>query len=185
VLEDRDGDQRQRLTRQLADLDQRVQRQLAAIEAGVDAVLVGDRIRALKAEHQNVEAAIAELDDDRRQRTGLDLDDACVVLDGLPNLRETLTAADPKLRRQVYDAFRLTVEIDRNEAQIRLKALVSSAFAGATDLEALVAYKAMAGERYALTGDPAVSVEWAVEWAAEWQWCDPTRLAWLPGSESG
>jgi hypothetical protein len=56
-LEDRDADQYQRLTRQLADLDQRVQRQLAAIEAGVDAVLVGNRIRALKAEHHNVEAA--------------------------------------------------------------------------------------------------------------------------------
>jgi hypothetical protein len=144
-LEDRDGDQRQRLTRQLTDLDQRVQRQLAAIEAGVDAVLVGDRIRALKAEHHNVESAIAELDDDRRQRTGLDLDDACAALDGLPNLREALAAADPKLRRQVYDAFRLPVEIDRNQAQIRLKALISSAFTEATDLEALVAQKAIAG----------------------------------------
>jgi hypothetical protein len=108
-------------------------------------VLVGDRIRALKAERQQVELAIAHLDDDRRQRTGLDLVDACAVLDGLPNLREALAAADPKLRRQVYDAFRLTVEIDRNQAQIRLKALVSSAFAGATDLEALVADKAIAG----------------------------------------
>jgi hypothetical protein len=108
-------------------------------------VLVVERIRALKAEHQNVEAAIAELDDDRRERTGLDLDDACAVLDGLPNLRETLAAADPKLRRQVYDAFRLSVEIDRNQAQIRLKALVSSAFTEATNLEALVAHKAIAG----------------------------------------
>jgi hypothetical protein len=81
-------------------------------------VLIGDRIRALKAEHHNVEAAIAELDDDRRQRTGLELDDACAVLDGLPNPHSALAAADPKLRRQVYDAFRLSVEIDRNQAQI-------------------------------------------------------------------
>ena len=115
------GDQPQRLTRQLADLDQRVQRQLAAIEAGVDAVLGGDRICALKAEHHDVEAAIAELDDDRRQRTGLHLDDACAVLDGLPNLPDALAAAAAKLRRQVYDAFRLTVEIDRDEAQIRVR----------------------------------------------------------------
>lgn len=27
-------------------------------------------------------------------------------------------SADPKLRRHVYDAFRLTVEIDRNQARI-------------------------------------------------------------------
>ena len=67
-------------------------------------MLVGDRIRALQAEHHNVQAAIAELDDDRRQRTRPDLD-ACAVLDALPNLREALAAADPKLRRQVYDAF--------------------------------------------------------------------------------
>lgn len=49
-LQDRDGDQRQRLTRQLTDVDQPLQRPLAAIEAGVDAVLVCERIRALKAQ---------------------------------------------------------------------------------------------------------------------------------------
>jgi hypothetical protein len=47
-LDDRDDGQRQHLISQLTDIDQRLQRQLAAIEAGVDAVLVGDRIRALK-----------------------------------------------------------------------------------------------------------------------------------------
>ena len=109
-------------------------------------MLVSDRIRALKAEHHNVEAAIAELDDDRGRRTGLDLDDACAVLDGLPNLHNALAAADPKLRRQVYDAFRLSVENDRrHQAHIRLKALISSAFTEATDLAALVAHKAIAG----------------------------------------
>jgi hypothetical protein len=76
-LQDRDDGQRQRLTSQLTDIDQRLQRQLAAIEAGVDAMLVGDRIRALKAERQQVELAIAHIDDDRRARTDLDLD--CAV----------------------------------------------------------------------------------------------------------
>jgi len=127
-LAHRDDGQHARLTHQLADIDQRLQRQLAAIEAGVDAILVGDRIRALKAERQQIEATIAQLDDDRRQRTGLDLDDAGAVPDALPDLRDALAAADPQLRRQIYDAFRLAVEIDRNNAQIRLKALVSSAF---------------------------------------------------------
>jgi hypothetical protein len=144
-LDDRDDGQRQHLANQLTDIDQRLQRQLAAIEAGVDALLVGDRIRALKTERQQAELAITHLDDDRHQRTGLDVDDACAILDGLPNLHNALAAADPKLRRQVYDAFRLSVEIDRNQAQIRLKALVSSAFTEATDLEALVAHKAIAG----------------------------------------
>jgi hypothetical protein len=89
-------------------------------------VLVGDLIRALKAERQQVEAAIAAFDGDRRPRTCLDLDGACAVLDGLLNLREALAAADPKLRRTVDDAFHLTAEIDRNQAEIRLKALVGA-----------------------------------------------------------
>ncbi|HEX3563697.1 MAG TPA: hypothetical protein VHU24_12740, partial [Solirubrobacterales bacterium] len=41
------------------------------------------------------------------------------------------------VRRAVFDAFRLQVEIDRNAGQIRLKALVSSAFGEAKDLSDL------------------------------------------------
>jgi hypothetical protein len=54
----------------------------------------------------------------------LDLAEACDILDGIP---------------RVYDAFQLAVELHRDKGQIRLKALVSSAFAEATDLQALVA----------------------------------------------
>lgn len=106
ALDRETGNQRGRLDRELADLEQRIERQLAAIEAGVDPVLVGERIRALKAEREQTEAAIAQLDADRHQHAALDLDDACAILDALPDLRQPLAAADPQLRRQVYDAFR-------------------------------------------------------------------------------
>jgi len=53
--------------------------------------------------------------------------------------------ADLELRRRVYDAFQLAVELNRNEGQIRVKALVSSAFTETTDLQALVANGAIAG----------------------------------------
>ena len=56
-----------------------------------------------------------------------------------------LAEADPKLRHAVYEAFRLRVEIDRNAQQIRLKALVSSAFSQVKGLNDLVAGKAIAG----------------------------------------
>jgi hypothetical protein len=46
----------------------------------------------------------------------------------LPDLTEALAAADPELRRGVFDAFRLSVSLDRNSRQIHVKALVSSAF---------------------------------------------------------
>lgn len=50
-LSDANDSQRKRLTVQLADLDQRIERQIAAIEAGVDPALVAQRIHALKTEN--------------------------------------------------------------------------------------------------------------------------------------
>jgi hypothetical protein len=73
---------------------------------------VGERIRALKAERPDAEAAIAALEEDRRQRGAVDLEEAGAILDSLPNLGKALAAADPQLRRRVYEAFRLAVEID-------------------------------------------------------------------------
>jgi hypothetical protein len=44
-----------------------------------------------------------------------------------------LAVADPERRRRVFDAFRLA--IDRNAGQIRVKALISSAFTKTRDLQ--------------------------------------------------
>ena len=147
-IEDESAEQRERLTAQLSDLDQRVERQLAAIESGVDPVLVGERIRALKAERQQAETVLATLDLEQRQRTVLDLEDACAVLDSLPDLGKPLAKADPELRRQVYEAFHFAVELERNKPEVRLKARLSSAFSTAGDLDdfaSMVANKAIAG----------------------------------------
>jgi hypothetical protein len=73
---------------------------------------VGERILALRLERQEAEAAIDTLEEDRRQRGAVDLEEACAILDSLPNLGKALAAADPQLRRRVYEAFRLAVEID-------------------------------------------------------------------------
>ena len=45
------------------------------------------------------------------------VDDACEILDSLPDLTEALAATDPELRRRVFDAFRLSVSLDRNAAR--------------------------------------------------------------------
>jgi Recombinase len=139
------GEERGRIAHEVGEIEQRIQRQLDAIENGVDPVLIGDRIRALKQEREVAEAALAELEATGRHDGLVDLADACSVLDGLPDLGEALTGADPELRRAVFDAFRLSVEIDRNAGQIRLKALVSSAFSQARDLKSLVANGGVAG----------------------------------------
>jgi site-specific DNA recombinase len=146
-------DERTRLERRLTDVDQRVELQLRAIEAGVDPTLVRDRVETLKAERDELQAALGELDDARRTDTAIDLDDACEILDSLPNLTEALAAADPELRRRVFDAFRLAVALDRNAGQIRVKALISSAFTKTCDLQNLVANGSIAGAGF----EPATS----------------------------
>jgi len=53
----------------------------------------------------------------------------------------------------VFDAFRLSVALDRNAGQIRVKALISSAFTKSRDLQNLVANGAIAGAGF----EPATS----------------------------
>ncbi|MGV1047913.1 MAG: hypothetical protein ACOYD4_05245, partial [Solirubrobacterales bacterium] len=96
-----------------------------------------------KSEREEVEAALAQLAQTEREEP-IDIEEACAVLDALPDLSKPLAEADPKLRHAVYEAFRLRVEIDRNTQQIRLKALVSSAFSQVRGLNDLVAGKAIA-----------------------------------------
>jgi hypothetical protein len=52
----------------------------------------------------------------------------------LADLAKPLAEADPELRRAVFEAFRLRIEIDRNSGLVRLKALVSRAFSQVKDL---------------------------------------------------
>jgi site-specific DNA recombinase len=139
------GGERKRIEHEVGEIERRIQRQLDAIENGVDPVLVGERIRALKQEREVAEAALADLEATDRRDGVVDLADACSVIDGIPDLGEALADADPEMRRAVFDAFRLSVEIDRNAGQIRLKALVSSAFSQARDLKSLVANGGVAG----------------------------------------
>jgi hypothetical protein len=142
-LESNGSAERERAGDQLSDVERRIERQLAAIEAGVDPAIVGERIRDLKAERQEIEALVAQLD----HSTGnhLDTEESAAILDSLPDLSKALKEADPELRRAVFDAFRLRVEIDRNSGLIRLKALVSSAFSQASALSDISASKAIAG----------------------------------------
>lgn len=126
-------------------LSERLERQLTAIEAGVDPVLVGQRIRDLKAELERTQTALSNLDHQGRARGAIDVAEACDLLAAVPDLSRQLAAADPQLRREIYNAFRLS-EIDGNAGQIRLRALVSSALSEASDLDDLaVARKATAG----------------------------------------
>jgi chromosome segregation ATPase len=71
-LHSSNDDQRTRIAKQVGEVDQRIERQLAAIEAGVDPVLVGERIRNLKAEREEAQAALAQLEASYRDSTAVD-----------------------------------------------------------------------------------------------------------------
>ena len=146
-------DDRDRIEQQRADVEKRIELQLRAIEAGVDPDLVRARIEALKAEADEIATALAAAAATRTNNGALDLDRACELLDSLPDLGDALASADPETRRRVFDAFRLSVSLDRNAGQIRVKALVSSAFTKSRDLRALVANGAIAGAGF----EPATS----------------------------
>jgi hypothetical protein len=68
----------------------------------------------------------------------ISVDDSCEILDSLSDLRR-LRRGESELRRRVFDAFGLSISLDRNARQIHVKALVSSAFTQARDPQSLVA----------------------------------------------
>ena len=143
----------ERLRCQLDNIDQKIALQLRAIEAGVDPNLVRDRISGLKTERTEVEAQLAALTTEHQEHGSIDFTAAREILKALPDLGSALAAADPQTRRRVFDAFRLSVTLDRNAGQIHVKALVSSAFTKARDLQQLVANGKIAGAGF----EPATS----------------------------
>jgi hypothetical protein len=61
-------------------------------------------------------------------------------------------------------AARLAVALDRNAGQIRVKALISSAFTNTCDLQSLVGNGAIAGAGYGPISDHSIAVGSSLEW---------------------
>ncbi len=139
-----DTQEHDRLRERIADVQRRIELQVRAIEAGVDPALVTARIDALKHEQHNLQRALAASEDSTASRPHADLDTTCEILDQLPLLDNEFAEVDPKLRRQVLDAFNFSLEVDRNKPEIRLRALISSALKAA-NLQELVANGSIAG----------------------------------------
>ncbi len=143
-LQGQDSTRRERILRLIDDIDSRVARQVAAIEAGIDPKVVGERLQQLNSKREEAQELLDTLEPDRPGRE-VEFEDARAALEGLPDLSKPLTKADPELRRAVFDAFRLRIEIDRNSGLVKLKALVSSAFSGKSLDDIAVARGTIAG----------------------------------------
>jgi hypothetical protein len=86
-----------------------------ALQLDFGQIKVGDWPLVRRPEDEWVQGVLAQFDLLQRERIGLDLDEACAVLDSLPDLSKLLAKADPELRRQAYEAFQFGIELDRNK----------------------------------------------------------------------
>lgn len=89
-----DGQRRDRLVRLIGEIDRRTERQVAAIEAGVDPAVVSERISSLKAKRAEAEDLLSQLDTTPLGIAGPE--DSLAILEGLPDPGSSLASADPK-----------------------------------------------------------------------------------------
>jgi hypothetical protein len=137
-----------------SDLDRRIEMQVEAIEAGVGAALVRAQSTSSRRSGGNSKARSP-----RRSASAMTTGSSTSTRHAgcstaSPGSTGALAEAGPELRRSVFEAFRLSAAIDRNAGQIRLKAVVSSAFGKAGDLQELVANGTISGTGF----EPATSI---------------------------
>lgn len=85
---------------------------------------------------------------------------ASAVVDAIPNLNGAINAADPDLRGRSYNAFSLSLNVDRNAGLVTVTALTSSAFAEADDRDdLLVARTGRAGDHSDLAQHATATVD--------------------------
>ena len=131
-LEGGGGQEHARLERERNDVARRIQAQILAIEQGIDLALIQRRIDELEQRRTDIEVSLAELEESPELT---DIVSACELLSSLPQLGQRLRKAPPQLLRQILDAFRMTIDIDRPAGTLTIRAFVSSALGGAKTLE--------------------------------------------------
>ena len=127
------GAERQRLRHKVATVNERLERQLATIKAGVDPTLVGRRIRDLKAELEHTEP-FSPTSKAKSTSTASWISKRHAHSSNRARSQQPLASAD-QAAGEIYNAFHLSVELDRNAGQNTTEGAVSSAFSEANGLE--------------------------------------------------
>jgi site-specific DNA recombinase len=117
-----------RLRQQIADANRNLAAQVRAIEAGVDIEIVKARIEELNADKQTAQVALDAIPPGEVEAEDNYLPER---LARIPDLTQQLRNATPEIKRLVFQAFELRVELNKAERHIALSATVTEAVARA------------------------------------------------------
>ena len=138
-----------RLRERIADLDERIGRQIEALERGIEPDLIAKRIAKLRNDKETAEAELRVL---HPSDPGSDATESLrEALRRMPDLSQGLRDAPAEVKRQVFDAFGLQIVYDKPNRRIEISATITEAIAhalhNAEDLpqEAFVAHTDIAG----------------------------------------
>lgn len=125
----RKGDSAQRrLTTEIADIDARISKLIDALETGLDATEVRQRLSTLQAAKEQTEI-------DLRALTPIEVDpdapEAGALLASLPDLTDPMRQAPPSIKRQLFEAFGLQITYDKPSRKVELTATMSEQLAHA------------------------------------------------------
>lgn len=101
--------------------------QIQALEQGIEPELVGRRIAMLRADKDKAEDQLRELG--LAAPTGTAAQDASELLARVPNRVNALRAGPPELKRQVFDAFGVSIRYDRADSRLEIVATISESLA--------------------------------------------------------
>jgi site-specific DNA recombinase len=118
-----------RLRAEVADVDERIGRQIEGLERGIEPELVGRRIAELREAKERAEIELRGLDPaaaDSEPAESLG-----ELLGRIPDLSQALYDAPRELKRQVFEAFGLRIAYDKVDRRIEVSATISEAIAQA------------------------------------------------------
>jgi hypothetical protein len=122
---------RTRLREEIADLDERIGKQIAALEQGIEPQLVAQRIEKLRRDKEAAEIELRALTPAAADSGASE--DPSALLARLPDLGAALRQAPRGLKRQVFEAFCLRITYDKSTRRIEISATITEAIAEALE----------------------------------------------------
>jgi site-specific DNA recombinase len=120
-----------RLRDDVADLDERIGKQIEALEQGIEPQLVSKRIEKLRRAKEAAEIELRALSPPSADSEPSE--DAPALLARLPDLGDALRNAPKQLKRQVFEAFCLEISYDKLNRRIEISATITEAIADALE----------------------------------------------------